>query len=180
MSPIPYTTPTTITTGQFVTAALMNSHWVENIRFLANPPSCRVYHSAAQSIAHATETTAAFNSERFDTNAMHDTATNNSRITFATAGLYLVTFTGKYATAADYTATTCRIRLNGTTYIADGTSERNTTIESRIQTTTLYRFAAGDYIEVRLYQANSAAAARNLEVSGNWSPEFMAVWVGLG
>lgn len=177
---MPYTVPTTVTTGEFVTAARMNSDWVENIRFLANPPACRVHHSAAQSIANATETTAAFNSERFDTAAMHDTATLNSRITFATAGLYLVTFTGKYATAADYTATTCRIRLNGVTYIADGTSERNAAIESRIQTTTLYKFAAGDYIEVRLYQTNSAAAARNLEVSANWSPELMAVWVGLG
>jgi len=52
--------------------------------------SCAVTHDANQSISSGSETTLAFNTETFDTDTMHDNATNNNRITFTTAGTYLV------------------------------------------------------------------------------------------
>lgn len=177
-----YTAPTTIITAQLVTAALMNAEWVENIKFLANPPACRVYHNAAQSIASNTMTVIAFNSERYDTATMHDTATNNSRITIPVAGLYLVTFHGQFTDASDYTTGQSRIMLNGTTRIADGPAGPAVAAVTDFITGvwTVYKFAAGDYIQAFVLQRNGAAAARNLLSFGNNTPEFSATWVGFG
>jgi hypothetical protein len=143
-----------------------------------SPPACRVFHDANQSIPDDTETTVEFNSERFDNNTMHDTVTNNSRITFTDAGLYLVGFHGRFETRSTYSTTVPFLRLNGTTYIADGTAERNAIVPSSIGVTTLYQFVAADFVEVRVYQNNTAVAARNLLAAAESSPEFWAVRVG--
>lgn len=142
-----------------------------------------MFHNANQSIANNTETTVAFNSERFDTASMHDTVTNNSRITIGTAGLYLVTFSGVWQAGADYTYIYVYPRMNGTVQIGVGTSTapfNSASIRHHSLLTTVYKFAAGDYVEIRAAQANSAAAARTLDSIGNGSPEFSATWIGLG
>lgn len=177
-----YTTPTTRASGYIVTAAAWNTDLVENIKFLANPPACRVTHNTTQSLNDAVETTVSFNTERFDTNSMHDTVTNNSRITINTAGIYVVGFHGQFAAANDYVNGYGILRLNGTTYISLAGSDQSVVGISDFQvcTTTLYKFAVNDYIEVRALQNNTASAARNLQQGTAFSPEFWAVWVGLG
>lgn len=180
---MPYTTPTTITTGQLVTASLMNNEWIENIKFLANPPACRVYHNANQSIPDNTDTTLAFNSERYDTASMHDNVTNNSRITIPATGLYIVTFHADVAGGTDYVNIHALVRLNGTTTVAVGTKTSTAGSGGSIalvNIATVYKFTAADYIEVRMNQDNSANAARNVLVAANYSPEFSATWIGLG
>lgn len=54
-------------------------------------PKCKVYNSAAQTIATATVTAITWNSESWDTGDMHSTSTNTDRITAAVAGYYHVT-----------------------------------------------------------------------------------------
>jgi len=46
--------------------------------------------TADQSIANSTDTLVTWNSETYDTDTMHDNVTNNSRLTFKTAGTYIV------------------------------------------------------------------------------------------
>lgn len=76
--------------GEIVTASIMNTHIRDNSQYLfdqiATPdrPGCKAYHSAAQSINTATATALAFDSEDFDSDAMHSTVTNNTRITIPT------------------------------------------------------------------------------------------------
>ena len=41
---------------------------------------CQAYHNAPQTIPHCTFTTLNLNSERYDTDDMHSTSTNNSRV----------------------------------------------------------------------------------------------------
>lgn len=54
-------------------------------------PECRVYHNATQTSANGGVSTAmTFNSERYDTDQMHDTVTNPTRITIRTPGKYSV------------------------------------------------------------------------------------------
>ena len=77
----------------------------------------RVYHNAAQAIATSSGTALAFNNERYDTDLIHDPATNNSRLTCQTAGKYLIIANIQWAA----NATGFRqlgIMLNGTTTIA--------------------------------------------------------------
>jgi len=165
-----------------VTTAIMNVEWAGNIAFLANPPACRVYNSANQSIAHNADVVVALNSERYDTDSMHSTVTNNSRITFNTAGLYVVTFSCEWATGTDYTQLTAFARLNGGTAItiSDFGNRSGGAFGPYTSFATTYKFVVGDYVEAVVRQVNSASAARNLISSNAFSPEFSATWVGLG
>jgi hypothetical protein len=58
----------------------------------------KVTKSAVQSITANTWTAVSFNQEEYDTNAMHDTVTNNDRLTCQTglAGVYRVTFNARW------------------------------------------------------------------------------------
>lgn len=177
MSPIPFTPPHTITTGELVTVSTMNLEWGGNASFLANPPACRVYHNATISIPNATLTALTFNSERYDTDTMHNTVTANSRITFNTAGLYVVSATGEYA-ANGTGDRRIHIRLNTGNYIAWQVIPAFAGLGSGFACTTVYKFAAGDYVEAFAYQTSGAAL--NMQQFANYSPEFAATWIGLG
>src|SRR5215475_9738149 len=96
----------------------------EGILDVSQQPAVRVYHNTTQSITNGTDTTVNFNSERYDQAAgsastMHDTVTNNSRLTAVYAGVYKIT--GQLGFASNATGIRqCHIRLNGTTIIAYG------------------------------------------------------------
>lgn len=153
----------------------MDTHVRDNLSFLHDPPSCRVYNSANISIPNDTVTALTFDSERFDTDTMHSTSTNTGRITFTTAGKYLVGCNIAFAADADGRRLV-EIVLNGTTVIA--THQQGpvaTTGEATISLGTLYSFAAADYATVRVYQ--NGGAALNVTASANYSPEFWATWV---
>ena len=157
------------------------SAW-EVVGAVNNPPACRVYNNASQSIPHNTLTAVTFNSERYDTDTMHDTVTNNSRITFTTAGLYAITANVQLASATDYTEFLLGIRADGATYILQHADRDPGTLSfARVMAVaTQYKFTAGQYVELIVRQQNGATAARNSEVGGNWAPEFAATWVGTG
>jgi hypothetical protein len=42
----------------------------------------------------------------------------------------------------------------------------------------VYQFVAGDYIEVQVFQDNTANAARTLDATDERSPEFYAARIG--
>lgn len=174
---MPYTTPTTITTGQLVTASLMNNEWVNNIAFLANPPACRVYHNANQSVANGAVAYLSFNSERYDTDSMHNTVTNNGRITFNTAGLYHVF--AQIVFASNVTGVRAiEIRRNGGNNIILNTVQATSAFNTRMGISTIWKFAAADYIECGVFQ--NSGGALNAEFNADYSPEFGATWIGLG
>lgn len=132
------------TSGQVLTS---NGAGVDPTFQTAAAPSlkgCRVTASAAQSIG-TTLVAVAFDTEAFDTDTMHDNVTNNTRITFTTAGYYQVT--GTVVTDAN-AASWAGIRLNGTTYISKmGAGNAGASTANGTVVTTIYNFAAADYIE---------------------------------
>jgi hypothetical protein len=174
--------PTNRTAGEFIEPDDWNQDIVANITFLANPPACRVYNNANISISDISLTTVTFNSERYDTASMHSTSSLTSRITIPVAGLYLVTFNGHFVARNDYFQIYADLRLNGTTTIATHNigSFNGISMSPDIQVHTVYKFAANDYVEARIYQDNNAGAAANLETQANFSPELSATWLGLG
>jgi hypothetical protein len=144
-----------------------------------NCPACRVTRTAVQGIPDAgTPTAVAFTSERFDNDGMHDNATNNSRITFISAGIYVVGFHGMLAAAGDYVRAFCIIRLNGATELCRSTAAVAATATPQMDVSTVDSFAAGDYVEALVFQDNAANAARNLEQTDRRSPEFYAARIG--
>jgi hypothetical protein len=155
---------------------------VDTVGAAPNVPTVRVFHNADQSIPDNTVTVVAFNSERYDTDTMHDTVTLNSHITFNTAGVYEVGFSGHFEQSITYASVQALLRLNGTTYIDVSPNQGLSTTANtpRLKLGTQYKFAVNDYIEVQVYQDNTDNTARNLQVQGNYSPEFYATRLGAG
>jgi len=142
-------------------------------------PAVRVFHNVNQSITTGTDTALAFNSERFDqagnaADTMHDTVTNNSRLTCRYAGVYQITGTVGFAANATGIRQ-AQIRLNGTTSLV---LDRHTTVTANddyINVSTLYLLAVNDYVELLAFQ--SSGGALNVLSTANISPEFSMVRV---
>lgn len=119
-----YTTPTTRATLDVVTAGDWNTDIVDNIAWIGeDKPMCRLTKATTQSITSGSYTACTFDTETFDTATMHDTGSNTSRITFATAGIYLIGGDIQYAaaTGSNYSLQ-ARLQIDGTTYIANSSS----------------------------------------------------------
>lgn len=149
---------------------------IQNVAKPAPAIWARVYHNASQSITTATTTALAFNSERADTNTIHDTVTNNSRLTCQTAGVYYITASVQFAA----NATGFRqvgIRLNGTTALAfQRTPSPGGSDAALLTISTAYALSAADYVEATVYQ--NSGGSLNVDTSANFTPEFMMVRLG--
>lgn len=147
-----------------------------------DPPACRLRASVPQSIPNSTQTVAVFDIETYDTDTMHDNVTNNTRITFRTAGLYIVAGGGEFATAADYQMHGAYIRLNGSTpiFLGDGGAQTTNNPGAWFNVSGVYKFAVNDYVEMVVQQVNGAAAARNMTAVADYSPVLTATWIGRG
>lgn len=136
----------------------------------------RVYHDANQTVATATYTALALNSERWDNDDIHDPTTDNSRLTCKTAGKYIIV--GNVSIAQNATGyRSVGIRLNGTTNIAyfeipNGHASRATWLSI----SSVYDLAVNDYVELMVEQGSGG----NLLVNSvaNFSPEFMIQKIG--
>lgn len=141
---------------------------------------CRVYHSAAQSIATGTNVALAFNSERYDSDGFHDTVINNNRLTVPAGmgGKYLIFAHVEWAANTDATARILQLRVNNAAYIALDSRPAIATaaITTRHTISTVYDLAAGDYMEIVVHQL--AAGAVNITAAGNFTPEFGMQLIG--
>jgi hypothetical protein len=138
----------------------------------------RAYHNANQSIADVTTTALALNSERYDTDAYHDTSTNNSRLTIPSgkAGYYHIGASVNFGPDSDGFRLVY-IRLNGTTPIAvQGWKASDGGNITYVSLSTDYLLAVGDYVEIIVFL--SAGNSLNVEVNGNYSPEFWLHLIG--
>ena len=177
---MPYTSPATVTAAEFITAARMNSDWVENIRALANPPSCRVYNTAAITLGTSgVATLLTFNAERYDTDGLHSTSTNTSRLTVPAgwAGIWDIFATIEISGSA----TGLRqiyFRVNGATAVAAVTTNAVTGVGTQLSLSTHYKLAVGDYVEVMARQ--DSGGSLTVSVGANYSPEFGMTWRGVG
>lgn len=135
----------------------------------------RAYHNRNQTIAHDTVTTLAFNSERYDYGVMHDNATNNSRLTAPSDGIYVITANVVWAAHATGHRT-LSIQLNAATTIGSTrVLVTSGSVPARMALTTQWEMNKTDYVEALVYQ-NSGG---NLDVvaTSAFSPEFMMVRV---
>lgn len=132
---------------------------------------CRVYNSAGISIPSTTNTVLTFDSERWDTDAMHDPAVNPGRITIKTAGRYHITGTFYYLDAA-LGSREIVIKLNNGVFIAGHGHDAPYVPEHTITIDTIYTFALNDYIEFVAYQ--TSGIAQTMGAIPNQSPEVAA------
>ena len=120
--------------------------------------SARAYHSITQSIANATDVILNLNSERWDTDDIHDNVTNNSRLTCKTAGVYIIT--ANVGFLANSTGIRLfSIRLNGTTDLGWSFVDTNQNSDQIVSVATVYELAVNDYIEIKVHQTSGGALA---------------------
>lgn len=140
-------------------------------------PAVRVYHSGAQAVLNNTFTALAFNLERFDqaggvASTMHDTVTNNSRLTCRHAGIFLITG-GIEWSASPGASAIIEIYFNGTTVIQRQQAE---SVDYRTMfVSTIYPLAVNEYVELRARQVSGGSI--NVLATANYSPEFGMVRV---
>lgn len=136
-------------------------------------PRVRAYRTANQSIPDATDTAISFTASRYNNDRMWNSATNPTRFTCITPGLY--TFKGNIEWAVSAIGIrSFWIRLNGTTDIGDVriTSPNGTSVD-RHTVAADYEMVAGDYVEFMVRQ--NTGGALNVAVNANYSPECSAV-----
>lgn len=163
-------------TGRWVARSVADT-WLPSPH---NPPACRAIRTTTQSLTDATITTVLFDSESFDTDSMHSTSVNTDRVTFNTAGVYVVNFNFSIAVSNDYSQIFAAIILNGATRLATySCSPAAFNISQENSLTAVYKMAAGDFVTAQVYQDNTANAARNL-LATPLAPNLSAVWIGVG
>ena len=135
----------------------------------------RVYNSANISVPNENQTALTFDSERYDTDTIHDLVTNTGYLTCVTAGKYIISGSLRYATNSNGQRQTS-IRLNGTTYIAANKSDACSSGRTSVSVNTIYILAVDDYVELMALQ--NRGGALNVEVVGNFSPEFSIQRIG--
>lgn len=131
--------------------------------------SARVTHNVDQSIPNGTVTTLAFNTESFDTDAIHDTVTNNSRLTCKTAGVYAIFGGLRFASNATGRRFAL-ILLNGITNIAVYSSNADAGGQHQMTISHMYKLAVNDYLELQVLQTSGGAL--NVDTSSDHSPMF--------
>lgn len=139
-------------------------------------PQARVYHNANQSITAGATTVLAFNSELYDTEAIHDTAANNSRLTCVTPGKYGIRAVAEFANATDATRRLVDILLNGATIIARVSFAALNGANTAVPVSCDYDLVAGDYVEVRVLQ--DSIGAINVVAGGTYTPQFSMARIG--
>jgi len=144
--------------------------------FLYNE-GARAYNSATQAIPNNAYTIVALNSERYDTDEIHDLVVNNSRLTCKTAGTYAITASIRWA-ANNAGHRTLRIKVSGTTAIAVSRINSTTDTISMMAVATLWALAVGQYVEIEVHQTSGGAL--NLDTGAAYSPELSMERVGLG
>jgi hypothetical protein len=117
-----------------------------------------VYHNTTQSLTSGSAAALNFNSEDFDVGTLHDTVTNNTRVTIPAnnAGVYLVV--GGTQFAANATGfRQLELRLNGTTVLATVSLPVNGATPTVAQIAAVVSLSVADYLELIATQNSGGA-----------------------
>lgn len=153
-------TPSQVSPGNYMTAALWNASVYNGLTFALNVPCFHGYQSASQSIASNTWSAISLNVTTMDSYSGHSDTTNNSRYTAQVSGWYMVS--GVVAFGANATGfRAAKVNVNGTTLLNAGNGyAQNTGGTFSCPVTTPNRpvfLNSGDYVELYGFQNSGGA-----------------------
>ena len=164
--------PTDCSTGEFANAIAANGNLTCAVASAGT--RCSLTNSAVQSLDDDTGTILGFDTEVEDIGGMHDTVTNNSRITIPAGGggVYLFICSIGYATHSTGFRQAVLL-LDGATVMSNNTYPTVATTKVSVVQTSKYRLlTAGQYVECR-GQQNSGGALNTDNAA--WNTFFQAV-----
>jgi hypothetical protein len=129
--------------------------------------ACKAVLTANQTLNNAAETPISFTTEIYDTDTIHDNATNPTRFTIKTPGLYLLQ--GHVQWGANTTGDrTIQFKKNGTDYLDDEVLDPDDANGNlRASTISIVKLNAGDYVE--LIAIHTITGGGTLQVIGGGS-----------
>jgi hypothetical protein len=173
---MPYTSPATVVDSTVAPASWGNSVKAA-VDYLANPLSCRAKRTTTQSVPNTTATPIQLTGEDWDTGALHDNATLNTRVILKAVGLWRIEAGVMFASGAAG-ARDAWLLLNNLTRIDEvACTAAAADLVSFSLATTVKATAITDYVELVTFQASGGAV--NV-VATLLSPYISATWVGLG
>jgi len=153
-----YEAPALGTAGQVYTAAAHNII-VNDVLVFAVPPMVFATQSSGQVVPRGTWTALQWGgADSYDTDSMHDPATNNTRITINTAGVYLINFQLATTIVTNNGALGLAIRLNGGTTPIFARSLLDAAEDISNSLTGVYSLAATNYIEAFMFHVYGTAS----------------------
>ena len=129
--------------------------------------SVHVSMSSGQSINNATDTILLFDTEQFDTNALHSTSSNTGRLTVPAGegGVYVIVAQLDWAGDADGFRQS-NIKLNGVTVLSRWNRNVNGDAGGfRYSQSSIETLSAGDYVEIEVHHTAGAALSVNAGAS---------------
>lgn len=125
---------------------------------MTNRPKVHAFSSSAISLANNADTLITFNSENYDTDSMHSTSVNTSRVTFNTSGVYTVRV-GVQLPSAAYSSNNINPRVNSAEVSTGGTALGPIVGNSLryVQWSFEYGFTAGDHFQFWVLQDSGGA-----------------------
>jgi hypothetical protein len=178
-------TPLNPTAGDVLSASAFNTGVKAVFDFLMNPPLCDLAMNVALAHVNSTATLETYDTEATDTDSMHSTSSNPSRIVFTTAGRYhLGVYVFMPQVPTTYSTYTVNLRLNAAGSSAGGTSLRSFSYGSpggapAQSVTHLSRvFSAGDYVETFVTQTSGSTRTTDASL-GLYANGFQARWVSV-
>lgn len=150
----------------------------EDIADLLDPPIVRLVGQSAQSLANGTNTALQYGSgsEEMDSHNLHDTATDNTRITLGREGVWEVRVTTNLAPSAAVTIATASIVKNGASvqpFVRNKPAATNTT--TGVVATAYVESDGDDYVEH--FATQSSGGALNTQNSSGVNCVFEARWI---
>ncbi len=181
-------TPLDATAGVKISATTFDAGVRDPLNFLLDPPHCTISDGVGISLPNNTATLMTYDTETDDTDSMHSTSSNTSRIVFTTGGRYQIGInnilpaplgTGIWLTLV------VNIRLNSAGSSSGGSSIRSFTFNGYTARQTppmmLSRlFTAADYVEIFITQQTSAGTSVTTSGgAGAFACGVQASWVGI-
>lgn len=164
MATIP--TSHTVAVGDKVTAADENTYVRDVTTYWNDRPRCSVYQGTTATTCTTSGTTYLMNwdTENYDSDSMHSTSSNTSRIVFTTAGMYTIKVSVYFAANATGIRTV-DVRMNaagasgGGTQVMQPRAAATATSSGQVNGSRDYWFNAGDYIECFATQTSGGSLA---------------------
>jgi hypothetical protein len=170
---MPITTPYVFTAGDDATSTRLNTR-SSAIAELQSPPRCHAFQAAAQSIPNGAATAVLLDTEQVDTDGIHSTAVNTSRMTIVTPGRYRCIAQASFTSNATGRREV-QLTRNGS-LIAIQRLPTVSGSNTNIQVTNEILCVAGDYIEMVVEQNSGGALNMNTGSNGTY---LHVAWVGL-
>lgn len=170
-----WTTPLTWAASTVYTAAQLDQQLKDNLGFLYTPPSCLTVNNANQSVAHNTNTNLNMQTEQWDTDTIHSTASNTYRHEINTAGTYLQFAGGMFSISSTAGGRSIFLQENGPArtgeiWVPGGIP---TVTDTPLQVAHTGLMTATDYIDLLGFQ--NSGGALNILASTVW---MLTHWCG--